>query len=83
MVNDIALASLRKWESEIQFMNLIRQIHERGQLYKTSYGNEPFYEMVDKIQSEPSNESTVALIITVLIMASVMLGLMLGTILVS
>ena len=82
MVNDIALAKLRKWEYEIQFMNLIRQVHERGQVYKTLYGEETFHEMLEKVPEEAADESVIVMLMTVVVLASVMLGLIIGAVLV-
>ena len=83
MVNDIALAKLRRWESEVQFMNLIRQVHERGQVYKELYGEGSFHEMIEKVPAEPVDDNVIILLMAVLVVASVLLGLLIGAILVN
>jgi hypothetical protein len=83
MVNKVAIAKLRKWESEVQFMNLIRQVHERGRVYKTLYGEETFHEMLDKVPGEPKDDNVIVLLMTVVVLASVMLGLIIGAVLVN
>jgi|LakMenEpi03Aug12_release.lakeMendotaPanAssembly.Ray.scaffolds.fasta_scaffold00564_60 hypothetical protein len=82
MVNYIALAKLRKWESEIQFMNLIREVHERGELYRTLYGDKLFHEMIDKVPAESTDEMVIVLLMAVVVAASMMLGLIVGAVLV-
>ena len=80
MVNDIALAKLRRWESEVQFMNLIRQVHERGHVYKELYGESSFHEMIEKVPAEPVDDNVIILLMVVLVMASTLLGLIIGAI---
>lgn len=69
---DSALQKLRKWESEIQFVNMVRQIHEHGNTYRKLHGEDAFQELLEKIPSEHVND-TLTLMLT-LVVVSVMFG---------
>lgn len=69
---ETALIKLRKWESEIQFMNMVRQIHEHGNSYRKLHGEEAFQELLQKIPPEHVND-TLILMLT-LVVVSVMFG---------
>jgi hypothetical protein len=69
---DSALIKLRKWESEIQFVNMVRQIHEHGNTYRKLHGEEAFQELLEKIPTEHVND-TLILMLT-LMAVSVMFG---------
>jgi len=69
---ETALIKLRKWESEIQFMNMVRQIHEHGNSYRKLHGEEAFQELLQKIPPEHVNDSIILMLTLVVI--SVMFG---------
>ena len=78
-----ALQKLRKWESEIQFMNMVRQIHEHGNMYRKLHGEDSFQELLDKIPSEHVREDNLAALMVTLVLVSIMLGAVIGAYLVA
>lgn len=78
-----ALQKLRKWESEIQFMNMVRQIHEHGNAYRKLHGEDLFQELLDKIPSEHVRQDNLMTLMITLIIVSIMLGAVIGAYLVA
>jgi len=78
-----ALQKLRKWESEIQFMNMVRQIHEHGNTYRKLHGEDSFQELLDKIPSEHVREDNLVALMITLVLVSIMLGAIIGAYLVA
>ena len=69
-----ALIKLRKWESEIQFMNMVRQIHEHGNAYRKLHGEDAFQELLAKIPDDHVRYSDLTALMLTLAMTSMMFG---------
>ena len=77
-MNTTALEGLRKWESEIQFMNLIRQIHERGTLYKQKHGEEQFNKMLANLPDDTYSIAWIFMLSMLVVMMAAVTGFMLA-----
>jgi len=69
-----ALVKLRKWESEIQFMNMVRQIHEHGNAYRKLHGEDAFQTLLTKIPDEHIQYNNLFALMFTLAMTSMMFG---------
>jgi hypothetical protein len=72
-----ALQKLRKWESEIQFMNMVRQIHEHGNSYRKLHGESSFQELLAKIPDDHVRHGD---LLVLLMMTLMLLSMMVGII---
>lgn len=78
-----ALQKLRKWESEIQFMNMVRQIHKHGNTYRKLHGEDAFQDLLEKIPSEHVREDNLVALMVTLVLVSIVLGAIIGVYLVA
>lgn len=69
-----ALEKLRKWESEIQFMNMVRRIHEHGNVYRKLHGEDAFQTLLTKIPNEHIQYNNLFALMFTLVLTSVMFG---------